>query len=75
MKLKTDRRVKIGIIGCGAIGSRIAKSIKKDFKKDCLLTGLYDIDPKTVDRLSKSLSYKKGYHNVITMLWQMNKQP
>ncbi len=56
MKPKTDRRVKIGIIGCGAIGSRIARSITKDFQRDCRLTGIYDIDQNKVDRLSQSLS-------------------
>jgi aspartate dehydrogenase len=59
MKPKIDQRVKIGIIGCGAIGSRIARSIKKDFQKDCRLTGIYDIDQKKADRLGKSLSLKK----------------
>ena len=64
MKPKTDR-VKIGIIGCGAIGSRIAKSIKKDFKKDCQLTGLYDIDQEKADRLAKSLSLNKAVKKTI----------
>ena len=64
MKPKTDR-VKIGIIGCGAIGSRIAKSIKKDFKKDCQLTGLYDIDQEKADRLAKSLSLNKTVKKTI----------
>ena len=68
MKSKTDRRVKIGIIGCGAIGSRIAKSIKKDFKKDFPLTGLYDIDPKVADRLSKSLSLRNVVKNSVSEL-------
>ena len=58
MKLKA-KRVKIGIVGCGAIGSRIAISIKKDLNKDCWLTGLYDIDHERAVRLSKSLSMTK----------------
>ncbi len=38
------KKVRIGIVGCGAIGSRIAKSISKELKQDCVLSGLYDID-------------------------------
>jgi aspartate dehydrogenase len=49
--------VKIGVIGCGAIGGRIAKSVKKDFKNDCKLTGLFDIDQEKAQKLSKSLSF------------------
>ncbi len=52
-------KVDIGIIGCGAIGSRIAKSIKKDFKKYCQLTGIYDIDSNKTDQLTQSLLLKK----------------
>ena len=51
-------RVKIGIIGCGAIGSRMAEAIQKDFKHDCQLVGLYDIDRAKVERLLKRLSIK-----------------
>lgn len=58
MKSRTNK-VGIGIVGCGAIGSRMAKSIKKDFKKDCQLKALYDIDLKKADQLAKSLSLRK----------------
>ena len=67
MKPKTDR-VKIGIIGCGAIGSRIAKSVKKDFKKDCRLTGLYDIDREKAVKLSRSLSLRSAVKRTIPEL-------
>jgi len=43
MRKKTGR-VKIGIVGCGAIGTGIARFVQKDLKKDCQLTALYDID-------------------------------
>ncbi|MCK5179852.1 MAG: DUF108 domain-containing protein [Candidatus Omnitrophica bacterium] len=64
----TTNRVKVGIIGCGAIGSRIAKSIKKDFKKDCQLTGLYDIDQKKADQLAKGLSLREAVKKTIPEL-------
>jgi len=49
-------KVKIGIIGCGAIGSRMAKGIIHDFQKDCRIVGLYDIDEKKTTRLIKQLN-------------------
>jgi len=52
-------KVTIGIVGCGAIGSRIAYSIQKDLKKDCRLNGLYDINQTTVEQLAKKLSLNK----------------
>lgn len=52
------KRVKIGIVGCGAIGSRIAKSIKDDFKNEALLTGLYDIDFTKADALAYAINLR-----------------
>ncbi|HBO97735.1 MAG TPA: aspartate dehydrogenase [Candidatus Omnitrophica bacterium] len=50
------RRLKIGIVGCGAIGGGIARYILKGLKKDCQLTGLYDIEYGRVERLRRELS-------------------
>ena len=50
------RKFKIGILGCGAIGSRIAKSIRGELKNDCRLTGLYDCDRSKMTALAKSLN-------------------
>ena len=36
--------LKIGIIGCGAIGSRIANFVAKDLKGKAILSGIFDID-------------------------------
>jgi len=55
------RRVKIGIVGCGAIGSRIAKSIFSDLTALCQLTGLYDIDQKKSKKLSDHFGLKRCY--------------
>ena len=57
MKLK-KRKLKVGIIGCGAIGSRMAQSIKRDLKKDCQLTSIFDIDTLKAKELQKNLSTK-----------------
>ena len=39
-----QKKSKIGILGCGAIGSRIAKSATTELKTYCTLNGLFDID-------------------------------
>ena len=46
---------RIGIAGCGVIGSQIAKSILKDFASVARLSALYDIDPLKARGLSKKL--------------------
>ena len=61
-------KVRIGIVGCGAIGSRIAFGIQKDFKKDCQLNGLYDIDQTIAEQLAKKLSLEKVVKKSITEL-------
>ena len=67
MKSKSYR-VKICIVGCGAIGSRMAKAITTDFKKNCRLTGLYDIDIKKAERLAKELKIKSVTHSSLSKL-------
>ncbi len=47
------KKLKIGILGCGAIGSRIAKSISNELKGCCRLVGFYDCDPAKMTALSK----------------------
>lgn len=54
------RRLKIGIVGCGAIGSSLAGAIKKDFAKKAEVVSLYDIDIKKMISLSMSLPGKSG---------------
>lgn len=49
------RRLRIGIAGCGAIGGGIARYISKGLKKDCQLTGLYDIEYGRVEKLRREL--------------------
>lgn len=38
------KKLRIGIIGCGAIGSSLAKAIRRDFKGSAVLAALYDLD-------------------------------
>ena len=53
------KRFKIGIVGCGAIGSRLAKTLPKELKDDYVLAGLFDIDLQKTLSLSKSFPNKK----------------
>jgi len=50
------KKLRIGIVGCGAIGSSLAKVIVKDFPGQARLCGLYDLDKPKAVSLSKRLS-------------------
>ncbi|MFH1457877.1 MAG: aspartate dehydrogenase [Candidatus Omnitrophota bacterium] len=54
--------LKIGIVGCGAIGSSLAKTVIKDFQKEAKLTSLYDIDKERSAVLSKSVFETRRLH-------------
>ena len=54
----TTKKIRIGITGCGAIGSRIAKSVQNELKATYQLTALYDIDLNKARQLEKSLQAK-----------------
>ncbi len=48
-------KLNIGIVGCGAIGSSLAKVITGDFAREAKLCGLYDLDKDKAKELSKKL--------------------
>ncbi len=48
-------RLKIGIVGCGAIGSSLAKIVAKDFKDKAILSALFDIDTQKSKNLSDKI--------------------
>lgn len=54
-----SKLLKIGIAGCGAIGSALAKTIVKDFAGRAQLTGLYDTGKEKVDKLAGRLNKQK----------------
>lgn len=56
---KKIKKFKVGIIGCGAIGSRMAQSVKIDLKKYCELSGIYDIATDKSFSLATKLRNKK----------------
>jgi aspartate dehydrogenase len=49
-------KLKIGIVGCGAIGSSLAKQIVSGLSGSATLTGLYDIRPEKSETLSRQLT-------------------
>lgn len=52
-------KLKIGIVGCGAIGSSLAKIITKRFLKQACVSALYDIDSRKAGELSRLISKKR----------------
>lgn len=54
-----DRKLKIGIVGCGAIGSSLAQTIVSDFYDKATLVSLYDIDTEKTYKLANKFNNKK----------------
>lgn len=52
------KKIKIGLVGCGAIGSYLAKRIDKDLNRQASLVAIADIDAKAAIRLRKTLRSK-----------------
>jgi len=51
-------KIKVGILGCGAIGSRIAKSIKTECDHEAVVSALFDINPAKAENLQKQIPQK-----------------
>lgn len=67
-KNKTSNRVKIGIVGCGAIGRDVAVFIDKNLKKAASLAGLADLDKKKAKALQKKLSTKANIYDADSLV-------
>jgi aspartate dehydrogenase len=52
------KKIKIGIIGCGTIGTALAKAVVNNFKKEAQLVAIGDVDKNKALRLSSSLKSK-----------------
>ena len=48
--------LKIGLVGCGTIGSELARAVERDFKDRAKLAGLFDIDRARALSLAESLA-------------------
>lgn len=55
-----SKLLKIGIVGCGAIGSSLAEFIVKELSAQAKLSGLYDIDPSKERNLSDLVSKNRN---------------
>ena len=53
------KKLRIGIVGCGAIGGSLAGSIIKDFRGQASLQALYDLNRERAEDLVKKLSLDK----------------
>lgn len=51
--------LKIGIAGCGAIGSSLAKTVVADFSQKAQLVSLYDVDIEKTYKLANALDNQK----------------
>ncbi|MCU0665740.1 MAG: DUF108 domain-containing protein [Candidatus Omnitrophica bacterium] len=49
------KKIRIGIVGCGAIGSSLAKAITKEFSADAYVSALFDTQPDKAQLLSVAL--------------------
>lgn len=56
--MSPSSKIQIGIVGCGAIGSRIARSIQKEFKGKARVSALFDIDPAKSQNLARDCAQK-----------------
>lgn len=56
------KKIKIGLVGCGAMGSEIAKAIDTRFRDKAVLTAISDIDKKKAEGLKKEL---KGLPDIL----------
>jgi aspartate dehydrogenase len=51
-------KIKLGIVGCGAIGSRIALSVKKELKSKFMIAAVYDTDTTKAETLAARFDRK-----------------
>lgn len=58
-RLGNYKKLKVGIVGCGAIGSSLAKIIRRDFPDKLRLAALYDTDNLKSNLLAKELGLKE----------------
>jgi aspartate dehydrogenase len=54
------KRLRIGIVGCGAIGTSLARAIVSDFSRQARLASLYDIDKNRALGLARKLGVRSA---------------
>lgn len=53
--MSRGKKLRIGVVGCGAIGSSLARHIVSKFANNARLAALYDLDRQKADRLAQYL--------------------
>ncbi|NTV29981.1 MAG: DUF108 domain-containing protein, partial [Candidatus Omnitrophica bacterium] len=66
--MRRSGKLKLGIVGCGAIGSRIALSTKKELKNQFMVSALYDIDVDRAASLAVRLQASKVVKKSVDVL-------
>ena len=70
LKNQGKSKIRVGILGCGAIGSRIAKSIKTQCTDHAVVSALFDINPAKAQNLQKHIPQKnvvkKSYQELLS---------
>ncbi|MEW6008121.1 MAG: aspartate dehydrogenase [Candidatus Omnitrophota bacterium] len=62
------QKLKVGIVGCGAIGSYLAKNIQEKLSKEISLVGICDINTQAAKRLQKILPKKTAVYTTSTII-------
>jgi aspartate dehydrogenase len=50
------KKILVGILGCGAIGSRMAIAIKDELKDSAVVAGIFDVQTDRAEKLAKKIS-------------------
>jgi len=53
-----DKKIRIGIIGCGCIGSAVARFVVQEMSASMTLEGIYDLEPARIEKVSRLLKRK-----------------
>ncbi|MBL8014203.1 MAG: DUF108 domain-containing protein [Candidatus Omnitrophica bacterium] len=54
--MNKQKKIRVGVLGCGAIGSRMALSIKQELKSRAVLSAVYDVQIDRAKKLAKNFS-------------------
>jgi len=63
-----NARLRIGIVGCGAIGTSLARAVQEEFVKKAVLSALYDIDTQKCAQLSAKIAGSVAAQNLIQLV-------
>jgi Predicted dinucleotide-utilizing enzyme len=60
--------LKVGIVGCGAIGSYLAGTVARRYRKQIRLTGVCELNAEKVAALRRSLKTKIPVYSLIELI-------